>query len=258
MSEERLPEDISQDTKHFINTFCDFHKAFPNENQQIFGQVYEQIQKAEKHKRDYIQSDKGQEEIWIFERGQVRVYKRVFHPGPGEGPVGVDFALYKKKTSSKVGATAVQVKRNRNRDFFEFLQRDLDQLNKLAKYWGSAYYLMVDETIQPPLHCFLTVNEVESLIHQAGGKPPARILNEDVRKHCRGLDNFYDLFYSCNRGSSYLHKDYDANMINYIQNTRRVVVELSTKRNSMKEMSKMEGESKDDYNGRMKGFIESL
>jgi len=123
MSEEKLPEDISQDTKHFVNTFCDFHKAFPNENQQIFGQVYEQIEKAEKHQRDYVQSDKGQEEIWVFERSGVKVYKRVFHPGSGEGPVGVDFALYKEMKSSKVGATAVQVKRNRNRGFFEFLQR---------------------------------------------------------------------------------------------------------------------------------------
>jgi hypothetical protein len=142
MSEGKLPEDISQDTPHFLNTFCDFHKAFPNEPQHIFGQVYEQIEKAEKHKKDYIQSDKGQEEIWTFKRSGTTVYKRVFHPGPGEGPVGVDFALYKEIKPSKVGATAVQVKRNRKRDFFEFQQRDLDQLSKLAKYWGSAYYIL--------------------------------------------------------------------------------------------------------------------
>src|SRR4030042_4189057 len=160
MSERELPEEISRDTKDFVETFCYFHKAFPSENQHVFGQVYAQIQKAEKHENEYISGDKGQEEIWIFERGNVRVDKRVFHPGPGEGPVGVDFVLYKRTTSSKVGATAVQVKRNRNRLFFEFLQRDLDQMDKLAEFWGSAYYLMVDETIQPPLHCFLTVNEM--------------------------------------------------------------------------------------------------
>jgi len=258
MSEERSRENISQETKHFVDTFCDFHKAFPSENQQIFGQIYEQIQKAEKHEKEYLPSDKGQEEIWIFERGKVKVYKRVFHPGPGEGPVGADFVLYKKKSSSKVGVTAVQVKRNRNRAFFEFLQRDLNQLSKLAQYWGSAYYLMVDETIQPPLYCFLTVNEISSLIRQAHSKPPVRILNKDVRRHCRGLDNFYDLFYSCNRGSSYAPKDYSANVINYIKKTRRIVVELSTMRDRSQGMRRTKGKSKDNYDGRMKGFIESL
>jgi hypothetical protein len=258
MSEEKLPEDISQDTQHFVNTFCDFHKAFPNENQQIFGQVYEQIKRAEKHNEGYVRSDKGQEEIWTFESSGVTVYKRVFHPGPGEGPVGVDFALYKEVKPSKVGATAVQVKRNRNRDFFEFQQRDLDQLSKLAKYWGSAYYLMVDETTQPPLYCFLTVTEVDILIGQTGGIPPVKVLNKDVRRYCRGLDNFYDLFYSCNRGSSVIPKDYDANLISYLKETRRVVVELSTKRKGTKEIPKTNQKPKNDLDGRMKGFIDSF
>jgi hypothetical protein len=258
MSEEKFPENMSQDIKHFINTFCEFHKAFPSENQHIFGQVYEQIEKAEKRKKDYIQGDKGQEEIWVFERSGVRVYKRVFHPGPGEGPVGVDFAIYKEMKPSKVGATAVQVKRNRGRSFFEFLQRDLNQLSKLAQFWGSAYYLMVDETIQPPLYCFLTVNEVDSLIHQVGGLPPVRIENQEVRNHCRGLDNFYGLFYSCSRGSSYLPSDYNANVISYIQKTRRILVELSAKRKNSQVMSKMDEKPRDDLDGRIKGLIDSL
>jgi hypothetical protein len=257
MSEEKLPEDISQDTQHFVNTFCDFHKAFPSENQQIFGQVYEQIKRADKHNEDYIRSDKGQEEIWTFESSGMTVYKRVFHPGPGEGPVGVDFALYKEVKPSNVGATAVQVKRNRTRNFFEFQQRDLDQLRKLAKYWGSAYYLMVDETTQPPLYCFLTVTEVDVLIGQAGRIPPVKVLNKDVRRHCRGLDNFYDLFYSCNRGSSVIPKDYDANLVSYLRETRRVVVELSTKRKRTKE-PKTNQKPKSDLDGRMRGFIDSF
>jgi len=259
MSTEELPEGRSQDIKHFVNTFCDFHRAFPDENQHIFGQIYAQIQKAEKHDKDYIPSDKGQEEIWIFERSGIRVCKRVFHPGSGERPVGVDFAIYKEIKSSKVGVTAVQVKRNRNRDFFEFRQRDLDQLSKLAQFWGSAYYLMVDETIKPPLHCFLTVSELNSLILQVGCPPPVRLQNEDVRKHCRGLNNFYDLFYRCNRGSAYMPKDYNANMLKYIQKTKRTVVELSTKRKNTRGISKMQEKPKDDYrNGRIKGLIESL
>jgi hypothetical protein len=238
MSEGEFPEDIARDTKDFVNTFCDFHKAFPNENQHIFGQIWAQMKKAEKSDDNFITGEKGQEQIWTFEKNQIRVYKRVFHPGPGEGPVGVDFALYKETKSSKVGATAVQVKRNRNKDYFEFLQRDLDQLAKLTRFWGSAYYLMVDETIQPPLYCFLTVNEVASIINQTGGKLPVRILNKEVRKYCRGLNNFYDLFYSCNRGSSYVPKDYSANIVDYIKKTKRIIVELSTKRNNSQKTNK--------------------
>jgi len=259
MSEESHSEDVFQETKHFVDTFCDFHSAFPNENQHIFGQIYEQIQQAEKHEKKYLPSVKGQEEIWIFERGNVKVYKRVFHPGARtEGPVGADFVLYKKKSSLKVGITAVQVKRNRNKAFFEFRQSDLNQLSKLAQYWGSAYYLMVDETIQPPLHCFLKVNEIDSLIRQSKSKPPVRILNKHFRRHCRGLDIFYDLFYNCNRGSSYAPKDYNANILNYIEETRRTVVELSTMRERSQRMHRTDGKTKEEFDGRMKGFLESI
>jgi len=260
MSEVELPEDVPQDTRHFVNTFCDFHEAFPDENQHVFGQIFEQMRKAEKPDTDYIPSEKGQEEIWTFEKSNVKVYKRVFHPGRGERPVGVDFALY-KEMKSKVGATAVQVKRNRNKDFFEFSQRDLNQLSKLTQFWGSAYYLMVDETIQPPLYCFLTANEVDSLIYQAGGTPPVRILNKDVRKHCRGLDNFYDLFYSCNRGSLNMPKDYNANLVKYIQETKRIVVELSAKRSNTQGTSKITEKPRHDYDrrdGKINSFLETL
>ncbi|HUW49341.1 MAG TPA: hypothetical protein VMW36_11415, partial [Patescibacteria group bacterium] len=194
MSEGELPEDIALDTKDFVNTFCEFHKAFPDENQHIFGQITAQIKKSDEFEEGFIPSKKGQEEIWVFRRGNVRVYKRVFHPGAGERPVGADFVLYKKTKSSKVGATAVQVKRNRNKNYFEFDGRDLKQLSKLRKFWRSAYYLMVDETVHPPLYCFLTVDEVAYLVNQAGSKPPVKIMNKDVRMYCRGLENFYELF----------------------------------------------------------------
>lgn len=118
---------------------------------------------------------------------------------------------------------------------------------------------MVDGTTKPPLHCFLTVSELNSLILQVEGLPPVRLQNEDVRKHCRGLNNFYDLFYRCNRGSAYMPKDYNANMINYVQETKRTVVELSTKRKNAQGISKMQEKPKDDYhNGRIEGLIESL
>ena len=74
MSEENIHENIKEDTKHFVNTFCDFHKAFPDENQHIFGQIYEQIKKANEHSKDFIPSDRGQEEIWTFKRHGTIVY----------------------------------------------------------------------------------------------------------------------------------------------------------------------------------------
>jgi len=259
MSKGDFAENIFQDTIHFANTFCDFFKAFPNENQHIFGQIYEQIQKADRHKKDYIPSEKGQEEIWIFERRGVRVYKRVFHPGPGEGPVGVDFVLYKMKSPSKVGATAVQVKRNKNKPFFEFARRDLDQLDKLAQSWRSAYYLMVDETSQPPLHCFLTVNELYNLIGP-NKKSYVRIPNTGIRKYCRGSNLFYDLFFRCNRGSLYFPEEYSMQVINYASQTKRVVVEISTKKGDNHKALKTEnnGDFPRSENGRIKGFIDSL
>ena len=199
-SEDSHEDDVKEDTKHFVNTFCDFYKAFPDENQHIFNQVYEQIMKADSHNREYVPSDRGQELIWTFERFGTKVYKRVFHPGSGERATGVDFALYKIVSEGKVGITAVQVKRNRNRPYFEFDKRDLTQRNRMAGLWGSAYYLMVDETCGSPFYCFISATELFYLIGQIGITPPVRISNIDIRRLCRGPNLFYSSFYTCTMG----------------------------------------------------------
>jgi len=227
--EDDVSDNIKEDTRHFVNSFCDFHRAFPDENQRIFDQIYEQIMKADKTGRIYTPSDRGQEVIWTFERHGTKIYKRVFHPGYGERPVGVDFALYKIITTNKVGVTAVQVKRNRGKPFFEFDKRDLTQRNRLARLWGSAYYLMVDETCTQPLYCFLSASELYYLIEQVGRKPPVRIPNTEVRRLCRGIAPFYDLFYGCSRGSIYVPDKYNAKIINYTRTSKRAVAEISRK-----------------------------
>jgi hypothetical protein len=230
MAEEDSLGDTEAEIKHFAATFCNFHRAFPDENQHIFGQIYEQVLKADTHDREYLPSEKGQEEIWVFRKNGTVVYKRVFHPGSGEKASGVDFALYKKVSLDKVGITAVQVKRNRNKPYFEFSKRDLTQRNRIGKLWGSAYYLMVDETIgPPPLYCFITATELLSLIEEYGRNPPVRIPNEEVRRFCRGLNLFYQNFYSCLMGSHLAPKDYLAKIDIFVRRSKRAVVEISTK-----------------------------
>jgi len=56
-------------------------------------------------------------------------------------------------------------------------------------------------------------------------------------------------------------EDYNAKIINYIQKTRRAIVEISArqgKRTNTQRILKIEDNPKDDGKGRIKGFIESL
>lgn len=261
MSQRDFSENIFQDVKDFTNTFCTFQKAYPNENQHIFDQIFKQIMKAEKSDEQYIETDKGQEVIWIFEKNGLKVIKRVFHPSPtGEGPSGADFVLY-KMTTSGVKVTAVQVKRNRNQQFFKFEERDLEQLEKLAS-WGSAYYLMVDETTKPPLYCFLTVNEIFGLVGRSNKKRSVEIPNAEIRNYCRGINQFYGLFYKCIRGSKYTPENYGIQIIDYIMETKRAVVEISTRKKGKQKRRKPEKETHiPDFTttqGRIKGLIDSM
>lgn len=224
--EDSPKEDIKEDTKHFINTFCTFYRASPDENQHIFDQVYEQILKAVSHGREYLASDRGQELIWTFERFGTKVYKRVFHPGSGEKTTGADFTLYKKVSADKVGITAVQVKRNRGKPYFEFDKRDLTQRNRLATLWGSAYYLMVDETCGSPLYCFISAMEIYYLIQPTINTPPVRISNLDIRRLCRGSNLFYSSFYSCSMGSKYAPNSYLKRMETFTRRSKRIVAEI--------------------------------
>lgn len=231
MSNDRIEEHVLEDIEYFIANFCTFHKAHPDENQHILRHITEQIKKFDQHKTDFVQGERGQEPIWVFERKKLRVFKRIFHPGYGERKTGADFVLYKNlSSSSDIGVTAVQVKRNGKRPYFEFDERSLNQFTTFADNWRSAYYLMVDETNHPPLDCFIAVSELYTLLRQINGDPPIRIPNEDIRKYCRGANLFYNLFYSCNRGSKYKPSIYIDSIFEYISLTKKIVIEISTQK----------------------------
>jgi len=212
---------------HFVSLFSDFHKAFPDENQHIFRHVIEQIfEKGTKVEQEYIKGEKGQEPVWKITRNDKTIYKRIFHPGSGERITGADFALFKRKALGSMGVTAVQVKRNHGREVFEFEERDLKQLQRFLGLCRSAYYLMVDETVSPPLDCFIMASELRNIILTSGNTPPIRVPNSEVRKYCRGLSMFYDSFYRCFRGSTYEISGYLELVQEYVSMTNRVVVEL--------------------------------
>jgi len=222
-----LPENIIGDVQHFIGLFSRFHEAMPDETQHTFRQVIKQIKEAKNLPEEaYLKGKTGIEPIWTFEKRGVKVSKRVFHPGRGEHETGADFVLSKKKTRDTVGVTVVQTKRNRGKGYFAFDQRDLNQLGKFSSCWKSAYYLMVDETVSPPIDCFITVNELKRLIAQSQTAPPIRIPNSDVRQYCRGSNIFYDAFYKCQRGSEYAEDELVNLSFNYVKLTKRVLVEL--------------------------------
>jgi hypothetical protein len=221
--------EIRADIKHFVGTFSGFYRAFPDENQHIFDQVYEQVKKADVHYKEYLPGERGQEEIWVFEKNSLRVFKRVFHPGSGEKASGVDFALYKKVSQSKIKITAVQVKRNRNKKYFEFDKWDLTQRNRLESLWGSAYYLMVDETVgPPPLYLFVSASDLESIIESVGKEPPVKIPNQHIRRMGRGSDLFYGSFYGGSMGSQFAPEDYLATIGTFTRRSKRTLVEIAT------------------------------
>lgn len=221
-----FPEDFISDVEHFIGLFSEFHEAMPDENQHVFRQVIKQIRETKSVRETYLKGKTGLEPVWTFEKRGVKVTKRIFHPGRGEHLTGADFFLYKRRTPEIVRATAVQAKRNRGRNYFEFDQRDLDQLNRFSQSWRSAYYLLVDETVTPPSDCFLTVYELRRLIARKRKVPPIRVPNSEARKYCRGSKLFYDGFYRCQRGSKYSEKELVTVALDYTRLTKRVLVEL--------------------------------
>ena len=220
-------EEIVTDVQHFISLFTAFHEAMPDETQHTFRQVIRQIRETKNVPEEtYLKGKTGLEPVWTFERSGVKVSKRIFHPGRGERLTGADFFLSKKKTLKTVGVTAVQTKRNGGKDYFKFEQRDLDQLDKFSQSWRSAYYLMVDETVTPPIDCFITVYELKRLIARNQTAPPIKIPNSEVREYCRGSNLFYDAFYRCQRGSEYNKEELMIIAFNYTRLTKRVLVEL--------------------------------
>ncbi len=159
------------------------------------------------------------------------MFKRVFHLGPTEAVTGADFVLEKlSPNASMLGATAVQVKRNRRQPWFEFTSRDFVQLDRFEETFGSPYYLTVDETLNPPGECFLHAREVKELTGSPNPIRSVRITNADVRRFCRGIDIFYREFYSSRRGAWTSQVEYDNLVSSYVKLMKRVVIDLIAKR----------------------------
>jgi hypothetical protein len=223
---EEIYEDTYQNMMHFIKSWSDFLKASPDENQHVFVEVLRQVSKVPLKRIDYLEGKHGQEPVFVYEYKGVTINKRIFHPGQGEKIRGVDFILFKyiEPYLGRIGMVAIQTKRNRGNAYYEFLQRDYDQLERLSNFWKSAYYLFVDETIKPPLLCFLLLSELRTLLNS----PPTKISNEEVRRFCRGPEVFYNAFYSCRRGSKDTIKNYLLNVTEYSSVTKRTLLELAT------------------------------
>ncbi len=225
-----------EDVEHFVGSFSAFHQAMPDENQHILRQVINQVSEAGRLRTGFLRGGAGLEPIWTFEKNGVEVSKRVFHPGKGEHAIGADFMISKKVTPGLTGITLVQVKRNRGNQYYEFRQRDLDQFHWFSRWWGSAYYMMVDETIVPPADCFLTVWEIENLL---GNPPrPSQVSNVDVRRSCRGPNVFYGAFYSCWRGSRLGERLVINRALSYTSETKRILLELFATRGKKRTTSK--------------------
>jgi len=232
-------DEIRRDVEDFVSTLGESVKATPNENQYITTHIMKQIEfKAKKKPDEYLEGQRGHEPVIVFERNGLTIKKRVFHPSDVHG---VDFTITKYTRSSTkgnfLGATAVQVKRNYGKTFFEFKKRDITQLKRFLEYWGSGYYLFVDETPSPPSFCFVRTSELFDVIVKTTNNPsildfPQRVAipNQDIRGYCRGLKLFYDLFYRCSRGEKLLHKTFLTRVKEYAKKTLRVVVELLIER----------------------------
>lgn len=141
---------------------------------------------------------------------------------------GADFVLEKRISSDMVGITAVQTKRNHGEDHFCFSNRELRQLDKFSNFCYSAYYLMVDETTNPPTDCFIRIDELKKIIADISRTPSVKISNPKVRKYCRDSNMFYEAFYNCQRGSKCEIDEFISSAFNYVRLTNRVLVGLKT------------------------------
>ena len=224
-------DEVKRDVEDFVSTLGESLKATPNENQYIQTHLMKQIEFGAKKKPDeYLEGERGYEPVIVFERSGLAIKKRLFHP---KDAYGVDFTITKYTKGKFLGVTAVQVKRNRGNTFFEFRKRDITQLKHFLEYWGSGYYLFVDETTSPPSFCFVRTSELFDIIVKITNNPkildsPTRVVipNHDVRGYCRGLKLFYDLFYSCSRGEKMLQKTFFEKAKEYANKALRIVIEL--------------------------------
>jgi hypothetical protein len=222
---------VRRDVASFVNTFSEYHQATPNENQYILNHIMKQIDLgAKKKQEEYLEGERGYEPVTVFQKGNITIKKRIFHPRDVQG---VDFQITKYSKDKKIGFVALQVKRNHGNAFFDFQNRDIAQLGRFCHCWSNGYYLFVDEVSRPPSSCFLRVSEVVDILVNISQNPnilnapqPTRIPNNSVGNYCRGLTLFYDLFCSCNRGEKSSPQTFIKRLTDYIRENFRIVVEL--------------------------------
>ena len=223
--------DIEKDVESFVLSLGRSVDATPHENKNIHAHLMKQIEfGAKKKPEEYLESPRGYEPVMVYEKSGLTVKKRLFHP---KDAYGVDFTLTKYKKGDFLGVTAVQVKRNHRNTFFEFRNRELAQLKNFLEYWGSGYYLFIDETSNPPANCFVSASELHGIIIEATNNPhilksPKRVVipNNDIRMYCRGLKLFYDFFYSCSRGQKMPPEAFVERVREYANKVYKIVVEL--------------------------------
>lgn len=224
--------EIEKDVESFVLSLGKSVEATPHETKNITAHLMKQVEfGAKKKPEEYLKGPRGYEPVIVFEKSKLTIKKRLFHPRDAHG---VDFALTKYTKGGKtLGVTAVQVKRNRGNTFFEFRKRELTQLKHFLEFWGSGYYLFVDETTNPPSNCFLHTSELLTIIVKITKnrnilKSPKRVLipNDDIRGYCRGLRHFYKFFYSCSRGEKMAPKKLLKNVREYAKKAYRIVIEL--------------------------------
>jgi len=216
------------EVKYFSASLGIFFEAYPHENQLISSHVWNQAYRKSYHrgyktKKVSIKNEAGFEDVVVLQKKDVRVVKRIFHMTKGEKILGIDFVItkYRRRQLFMIG---VQVKRNRNKSYYEFGQRERQQFENFTKYFPNGYYLFVDETGKKPRECFVRISEVRKILEDS--QYNSRITNEEVAKYCRGPNPFYDAFYKCRRGSKMTLDNFVKNVSTYAKITHRVVVEL--------------------------------
>ena len=231
MSEDNYKEDIAD----FVKSLGDYLGATPNENQSILTHVLKQIQQGAILKDvKNLEGKRGYEPIIILEAKGKKIAKRIFHPLDIKG---ADFAISKELKPGSLGITAVQVKRNHKQSSFTFREDDkTKELTQLRKFreWQSGYYLMIDETTNPPLDCFVRTSELVSIIESISGKnvlhnnnlKRVNVPNYIVHQYCRGSRVFYEAFYACRRGATIKIDNFLTAADSYVLETNRSLVEL--------------------------------
>lgn len=240
MSDEISPSEA--EINGFLKGLSDYIKASPNENQYIFEHILKQLKQGAKYSGEgYLKGNHGYEPVTVLEANQQTIVKRIFHPKDYKG---ADFAVSKIRNDGSFGVTVVQVKRNHGNSNFTLTEsnntKELTQLQNFSQ-WRSGYYLMIDETTNPPVSCFVTTGELISIISSIASQSPpftnlkkVDIPNSQIHKYCRGSRVFYKAFYDCYRGATIDADAFAKIAFDYVNENNRALVELLLKKRNYK------------------------